>query len=251
MGKKVSNDKALWIVLVVIAVCSFIVNVVLSCVYSNINANIFTAISGWVSGLATFFVGVIAYKQSKQYTFESKRREMIDRIEAERRDFILEFLEIVKYNQYSDALIVLCNSFQVSTKLSRHYDYTFKVSELRDKLVGYRNVVQTYSYIPDNMVELYNKTTEMGKLISADFGLQDAYSQKSAFDADIVTATKAFVKWGEEMHTLKKQCINEINEIIEKINNVKNILDLDKLYKSISEKTLDMRRKIEKEGGVF
>lgn len=250
MRKKYSKEKVLWAVLAVIAVCSFIINIVLSCVYSNSNANIFTAISGWVSGVATFFVGIIAYKQSKQYTYENKRREYLDRVEMERRDLVLEFFEVVRYNQYSDALIVLCNSFRVNTKLTQHYDYNFKVSELRDKLISYRNVIQTYSFIPNSIISLYNKTTDMIKLVLNNFDLQPVYADKMTFEIDIQIATKKFIAWGEEMHNLKKACINEMNIIIEEINRAKNISDLNKIYNRLIVESLDKRHKIEANDGI-
>lgn len=65
--------KNIWIWLSVIGVVLCATNIVLACLFSSNGANIFTAISGWVSFLATLGVGIFAALQSKQYKEENDK----------------------------------------------------------------------------------------------------------------------------------------------------------------------------------
>ncbi|MGN1201520.1 MAG: hypothetical protein ACI4R8_04630 [Candidatus Caccovivens sp.] len=68
---------------IIISVLLCAANIVLSCFYrSNDGANIFTAVSGWVSGISTIVLGVVAVKQNKKYKqendeFNKKQEELI------------------------------------------------------------------------------------------------------------------------------------------------------------------------------
>lgn len=58
-------------IFVAIALC--IANIIFACIYKDCGTNIFTAISGWISGIATLLIGVIAFRQSKDYKEENDR----------------------------------------------------------------------------------------------------------------------------------------------------------------------------------
>lgn len=69
-----SSNKNTWIWLIVGGSILCITNIVLSCIFRGTDgANIFTAISGWVSGVSTIILGVIAVVQNKQYKDENDR----------------------------------------------------------------------------------------------------------------------------------------------------------------------------------
>ena len=68
--KTLSKNQKIVIAIVVISVfliAACAVNIGLACKYSNVHANIFTAISGWIGFLATLGVGIVAYVQNKKY----------------------------------------------------------------------------------------------------------------------------------------------------------------------------------------
>lgn len=62
-----------------LCICSsiliFLINIILASIFKQEGANIFTAISGWISGVATLAVGIIAYRQSEKYKLENARYE--------------------------------------------------------------------------------------------------------------------------------------------------------------------------------
>ena len=77
MKKKEANRQSfkqtMIIVGIIIAGLAFLANIILAFVFPNCATNIFTAISGWVSGIATIILGVIAFRQNKKYKKENDR----------------------------------------------------------------------------------------------------------------------------------------------------------------------------------
>lgn len=67
--------KVLFWLLVIVAIISATINIRLAFLFDGKLGNVFTAISGWVSFLATILVGYIAYKQNKEYKLENNRFE--------------------------------------------------------------------------------------------------------------------------------------------------------------------------------
>ena len=67
-----SFNKNTWILLIVVGSVLCVINIVLACIFRGADgANIFAAISGWVSGIATIILGVIAVVQNKKYKQEN------------------------------------------------------------------------------------------------------------------------------------------------------------------------------------
>lgn len=65
--------KILAIIFSIILVASAcLVNMYFACKYNTEFPNIFTAISGWISGIATIVLGVIAFWQNKRYKVDSE-----------------------------------------------------------------------------------------------------------------------------------------------------------------------------------
>ena len=65
MKKKTELYKQWWFWLIIIGL--FVTNVICAIKSNNSNANLFTAISGWVSAIATVVLGCIAVWQNKRY----------------------------------------------------------------------------------------------------------------------------------------------------------------------------------------
>ena len=67
--------KVLFWLLVITVIILATINIRLAFLFDGKFSNVFTAISGWVSFLATILVGYIAYKQNKEYKLENNRFE--------------------------------------------------------------------------------------------------------------------------------------------------------------------------------
>jgi len=76
--KKKENAKSKWyknkwVWIIIGAILLFAANIVCAILFvSSLTTNLFTAISGWVSGIATACIGVIAYWQNKRESNKSK-----------------------------------------------------------------------------------------------------------------------------------------------------------------------------------
>ncbi len=98
---KVYCLKILFLFLITLVVVLAIINIFMAYKFEGEYSNVFTAISGWVSFLATFIIGLIAYMQNKKYKKEND-------------DFIKEQKELSWKNNYVD----LCRRF--FTQLCEH-----------------------------------------------------------------------------------------------------------------------------------
>lgn len=67
MKKPLYRRPIIWVVIIVL----FIGNIVFSINYPCSNPNVFTTISGWISGFATIILGIIALFQNEQYKLQS------------------------------------------------------------------------------------------------------------------------------------------------------------------------------------
>lgn len=58
---------------IIVAIILMIINVITSFVWNDQFTNIFTTISGWVSGIATIVLGLIALHQNKAHKIENDK----------------------------------------------------------------------------------------------------------------------------------------------------------------------------------
>lgn len=202
------------------------VNIILACIYTNDGANIFTTISGWVSGIATFAIGIIAYLQSRQYAFMSKRNELIDKIVIERRDFISELSQIIRYNNIVNIINELSNSLELNKDLSQQYKYYFQLLELKDSLFGCIDALLTYSFIYGQLEELVKSLFDMISFVNNNFGFRQQYSNRLSFSVDMATSLQASLDKIQSIRKLKHSCLNEMQSRINKIYEIKSISEL-------------------------
>lgn len=88
---KNKNSNTIWIIMIVVGVILCVINIVFSCLFRGADgANIFTAISGWISGVSTLIVGLITYRQSKKYKNDAEEKERFV-------DLVVESVKIVDH----------------------------------------------------------------------------------------------------------------------------------------------------------
>lgn len=174
MNKKI---KILLIIGIIFSCLACITNIVLSAIFPNSGANIFTAISGWVSGIATAILGVIAVVQNKkykeendnnikkQYNFElfkliiHQREQYISRISVMLDDYVAQFdykkvipiiEEIEKlYHQYAPVKTV-----ELKGKLDIFYR---ELASKKAQLVQLINTDMVLSTEKENILECLKK----------------------------------------------------------------------------------------------
>lgn len=192
-------------------------------------SNILTAISGWVSGLSTLLVGIIAFKQNSYYTFVAKKAEIVDKIDEERRLFTIEHLAFTESHDLNNTLR------EPMTGRVKNLVY---MEKLHDKLCRYYAVVKTCLFIPEHLKSLLDSLAELIQK-SAEFSLKGANDQDSL--EDLTNFVLYFIQWKSNTNKIIKDCMEEYGQKVLQINNSKNLSQLLHIYTDIiaqSEKAL-------------
>lgn len=105
MNKKKPIYRKIWFWAILIVPLA--VNISFSCLYSDEYSNIFTAVSGWVSGIATAVLGVIAVLQNERYEKDNKeylkeQKEIQMRISEENKKQNEFSVRLSDYNNLSE-----------------------------------------------------------------------------------------------------------------------------------------------------
>lgn len=232
---------------VIISVLICVANIVLSCIYrSDDGANIFTAVSGWVSGIATIILGVIAVIQNKKYTLDSMKKELKNEINNEKKELALLGNNLIKYSKLTKMLnnVVLIDGKSIE-KIS--LEYKFGVDSLKEELMAASVEIQLYNYAYENMSLLYEKIQEMISFICDryDFVI-DHISNFKLFNSDIEDITKKALSWTKEFAGIRKDAVVELDNKKKLVEDCKTIYALKELQEKWETELNNARAKISK-----
>ena len=152
---KKSSNKNTWIWLIAVGSLLCITNIILSCVFRGTEGtNIFTAVSGWVSGIATIILGVIAVVQNKQYKEEN------DRFLLKQNEENSKFVESQKDISWRNAQFQLFTLY-LST-LSKHFEtFTeYNLGKIHNDILALGTKVESYAKI------IYEKNALTAELLA-------------------------------------------------------------------------------------
>ncbi|MBR2277900.1 MAG: hypothetical protein IJ872_01675 [Eubacterium sp.] len=111
MKKKKPINKRPWFWIVIIAAIGLaVVNIVFACAFEGEHSNLFTAISGWVSGIATAVLGFIAVAQTERY--ENDNKEYLEKQQNIQQ-------QIVEENKKQNNIAIRLTEYQ---RLSEYYN---------------------------------------------------------------------------------------------------------------------------------
>jgi ABC-type iron transport system FetAB permease component len=160
-----------WIIISSILCCVNIAYAIWGCKTTN-KSDILTAISGWISGVATLGVGLIAYRQNKVYKEENDKIEELHRQydwRKEQKEIVKLYLENIikayedlKEYQYSKVIeeMIKNNAKSVVVLEEMIYDQALKgindnfISNVEDELSDYKFVIIDESQNIENEVLL-------------------------------------------------------------------------------------------------
>lgn len=238
MGKKIksknnvpkNNRNALWIWLAIGGAILCIVNILLSCLFRGTDgSNIFTAISGWVSGVATLFIGIIAFLQNKIYVLSSSKRELKDSVRSEQSKIVVICDDLIRYSSIKKPLAILVDNNVTEKDLLA---YGLEIDAMREKLISTSHLLQLFNYIPCNMGLLVAKITEMQ--IATYKQYQDAakhYADDSLLGADIKNISEFTTAWVSDIMELCKSAIGELVKFSQDIDNAKSVVELQNILR--------------------
>lgn len=240
---KNKSTNTVWILMMVGGAILFVVNIVLSGLLRGTDgANIFTAISGWVSGIATIVLGAIAFLQNKNYVLASTKREIKDSIHNEQIKIVEICDGIAQYSSIKKPLSILVDNNVTAKDLLA---YGLEIDVMREKLLSSNHLLQLFNYIPCNMVLVVAKITEMQMATYKQY--QDAVkhcANDSLLSDDIENISKFTTTWVSEMMELCKQANGELVKFSQSIDKVKSIAELQNVLRAEEQQTIKARNDV-------
>ena len=145
--------KNIWIWLSVIGVVLCATNIVLACLFSSNGANIFTAISGWVSFLATLGVGIFAALQSKRYKQENDR--YLSEQAEQNREFMQEQRDLAwRKSRYDIVYFTLTDFTSHSREFAQYCDIKTILTPIKENKISEYELFDYYNKNKYKFVEV-------------------------------------------------------------------------------------------------
>lgn len=204
-----------------------------------------TLFGGWLGFIATLIIGIIAYKQSKRYTVITQKQEYTNLIRSEFNQFLHEFLEISKTNQYVDNLISLIQYYKAGDVITQYVGYSLKNSEIRDNLINYCNILQSYLYISNSCKPLCDTIIRFLKFVMSNYNLKIRYYYINELNKDIESGVKKILNFIMDIHKIKNECAKEYNKNISEISTATNLIELQLKYDAIIASAFEIKSSLD------
>lgn len=242
---KSKNNKAQWIFMVIVCVILCVVNIGFSYKFRGAEgSNVFTTISGWVSGIATIILGLIAVFQNKKYVLASTKKEVKDAIQSEKVTLVEICDEIAQFSIFKKPLIIL---FKTNVTEIDLISYEFEVDLLKEELLTIAHKIQLLNYIPKNMLLFVEKINDMQKNIDNEYkNARQHYNNDKLLGNDIKNIKEFIAKWTLEFHQLRKNAVDELSVITQTIDTADSVLKIHKILENVEQETKETHKKINK-----
>ncbi len=215
-------------------------------------SNILTVISGWISGVATFIVGIIAANQSSKYAFFTKKNELLENVKSEQNFFVEHSSKIINIDSYADLILkmVLNDGKNVETDfeiLGKYTDCLNTISDFSAHILG-------FNYCPLSSPDLKKNLDVLYKFILNEFNPDKAPTLKGiaeaeSFKKEYREKSKELLKLLANVRSARNQAIIEMQVLRKGIIDCKNIKELQsfesKIYSFLSKKHKDFFSKLE------
>ncbi len=238
------KPKNLWWIWILIGVILFASNLTYALIGENVKSNVLTVISGWVGGIATVFLGLIAFKQNKDYTLFVNKRDMIDLFREEYNRLLVCVSKYSNFNYLTEFILELQWEEFTKDDIKELY-FLRKCNALLNVVVQGANEIQTFDYIPLEKKAALVKTIELIDYINDKYYklVQYANFTKKLHDK-IMEIIDDMNNWAEEFHQIKMAAKEQVNLKIKEINSCKNMNQLQNIIDSISNQNLIINEEI-------
>lgn len=187
-----------------------IINIVFAIIFRGENgANIFTAISGWISGVATIFLGIIAVLQTKKYKMETDcsiefQNQLFEKIRKENEqgnEMAYRQFEADKINRYE---------YQIDS-FTDYLERNANSIDIKIRFIDYTSN-RTYANFHLNLLQIYNDLQK--KRIKISF-----IPLKNDLRDNLDKQIESYVNLIDELRCFEKRKLNgtRINEILEEM----------------------------------
>ena len=235
----------LTILLLFVAVAIFIGNIcVLVYVDGNTQSAWLTLISGWVSGVSTIILGVIAVVQNKKYTLAITKMDLKGIIYEEQLKINEISNIVVKFSNLKKPLnILVANNVTQKDLLS----YDLELDTLREQLLMISRQIQLLKFVPKIMVMLANKIIDFIKFTFEDYkSAKNHCFNDNLLSKDIDKICKYISLWSKSYIELCQQAMKETADFAKKVNNANSIFIIKNLLLDFEQETLNAQKEITK-----
>lgn len=231
------------IILIIVGMC--IANIYYSFKYKDECTNIFATISGWLGVISTIILGLIAVWQSKKYTLLSVKSELKEEIYNEKRDIVIVLDNIAQYSKLTKMLNILV---MPGPQYKLVLDTKVEVDGLTEQLISTSIRIQLFRHIPETMVKIVRKISEMILFTSNEYKEAiDISSNDDAFSQKIKLITNNAIDWIRNIAELRNKAIEELRQEKLKIDTCKSIAEIENLEEGFNNKLNKAQLEAQKE----
>ena len=239
------NSFWLTILLLFVAIGIFIGNIcVLVYVEGNAQSAWLTLISGWVSGVATVILGVIAVVQNKNYTLIATKMELKDSIGKEQLKLSELSNIVLRYSNLKNPLnIVVANNVTQKDLLC----YNLELDNLREQFLLVSHQIQLLKFTPKTMILLNDKIIDFIKYTYEDYqAAKDHCFNDNLLSKDINKIGKYISLWSKCYIELCQQAMKELADFAQIVNKANSIYIIKELLLNLDQETLNAQKQIAK-----
>ena len=240
-----------------------ITNVIFAIIFMGSDgANIFTAISGWISGIATIVLGLIAFWQNQQYKKQNDAYQ--EKIDKQNNDILLMYRKqnvISKINaeqiRFSEELSKLCSpDLYVNLVINRVFandddidnqgKYTTTILVLMQSWDSFLDNIFTYNYFPISSEHLIEKVQIFKIFISKELAgckFHDPADDGDLFKKEAKQLTAKVMQLLGDMLKVKLEVIAELQFLTSNFENAETLSELTEWENKIAKRTQDFRKK--------
>lgn len=194
-------------------------------------SNVLTVISGWISGIATFIIGVIAYQQNEKYQLENKRQNLLSDITNFASDFQSAYVKYINVDKIIDLCFKQKNLFWASSdeKIKLEYEINNDSIFLLKQFRFFESILMKANYCADQVITVHKAIKLMEECDI--FYTKNEENNNYVINIEEETSSKTdfVLNWMKEVDRLANQIILEYHEVQLKIfNNV----EIKELYES-------------------
>ncbi len=224
--------KRLWFWLIVVGVLIFIANII---ILYNVNGVMqsawLTLISGWISGIATLFVGIIAYCQNKSFSYETAKNSLINKITTYMSDFQIGYINYVQIDKIID-LSYRIRECSLETrqriKDSMRLDISDDMIFFERNLMKMEAILMKSDYSSSNIIALHKKLKEMEKKFD-DFGfdyIDEQYDERYYYN-ECQKRSKYIQQWMKDIDHLSNAIMLDYHDLRTKLLENQNVKQIE------------------------
>lgn len=237
--------KSLWFWLIVAGVLLLVANILVLVLVKDIWQSAWlTLISGWVSGIATIILGLIAVAQNKKYTLLATKMEIKESVHEEQLKIAELSDYVVRYSVLKKPLnILVANNVSQKDLLS----YNLEIDAIREQLLMVAHNIQLLKFVPNTMILLVEKTIELIKYTYEDFQtVKDHCNNDNLLSNDIKKISRYISSWAISYIELCQQAMKELLDLVQIVNDSNSVDKLKTILQNVEQKVLSAQKDIVK-----